>query len=102
MAKQNEVIGCSIRRTSQRHDLGSFGSGNFSSGPFGVVSWCIIEMKAGTLKRLSTLAIAETSFDVRQNRWTKELHIILHPGRQSEKNVDAGRRPNNGNDIFMA
>jgi hypothetical protein len=48
------------------------------------------------------LAVAQTSFDVRQNRCTKELCIVPHPGRQSTKTVYAGRRPNNGNQAFCS
>jgi hypothetical protein len=73
------------------HDPGGFGSGNFLPRPFGVVSWCIIEMEGNTLKGPFVLAVSEIPFDVRYDRGTKELGIIPHPGRQSKKTVDAGR-----------
>jgi hypothetical protein len=57
-------------------------------------------MEVDTSRGLSTLAIAEILFDVRQNRCTKELRIVPHPDRQSKKSMDAGRRPNNGNQAF--
>jgi hypothetical protein len=57
------------------HDSGGFGSGNFLSRSLGVVSWCIIEMEGHILKRLPALAVAESRFDVRQNRCRKELRI---------------------------
>jgi hypothetical protein len=48
------------------------------------------------------LAVAEIPFDVRQNKCTKELRIVPHPGRQSKKTVDAEPRPNNGNQAFWS
>jgi hypothetical protein len=49
-------------------NLGGFGSGNFLPRLFGVVSWPIIEMEVGTMKRLPKLAVAEIPLDVKQNR----------------------------------
>jgi hypothetical protein len=83
------------------HDPGGLASGNFMRRVFGVVSWCMAEMDGDTSKRLPVLAVAEISFDVTQNRCAKELCILPHPGRQSTKIVDAGRRPNNGNQAFL-
>jgi hypothetical protein len=62
------------------HDPGGFDSGNFLPRQFGVVSWCVIEMKIGVSKRLPTLAVAEIPFDVRQNRCAKQLRIASNPG----------------------
>jgi hypothetical protein len=61
----------------------------------------MIEMEGDASKRFPTHAIAEIPFDVRQNRCTKEPRIITHPGRQNKKIVNAGRRPNNGNQTFL-
>jgi hypothetical protein len=83
------------------HDPGGFSLGNFLPGPFGIVSWCIIEMEIDTSKHLPMLAVARIPFDVRQNRCTKELRIAPHPGRQSKRTVDAKGRPNNGNQAFL-
>jgi hypothetical protein len=49
------------------HNRGGFGSGNFLPRPFGVVSWCIVEMEVDTSERLPRLAVADIAFDVRQN-----------------------------------
>jgi hypothetical protein len=59
-------------------------------------------MEVDTSKRLLTFALAEIPFDVRQNGWDKELRIVPHPGRQSKKTVDTGRRPNNGSQAFWS
>jgi hypothetical protein len=83
------------------HDPGGFGSGNLLLRPFGVVGWCIIEMEADTSKRIPTLAVSEIPFDVRQDRYTKELPVALHPSRQSKKIMDAERQLNNGNQAFL-
>jgi hypothetical protein len=101
VAKQEEVTGCGIRRTSLAQDPSGFDSGHFLSRPFGIVSWRSIEMEVGTLKRLPTLALAEIPFDVRQNRCTKEFRIAPHPGRQSKKSVDARCQPNIGNQALL-
>jgi hypothetical protein len=58
-------------------------------------------MEVDTSKRFPTLALAEIPFDVKQDRGTKELRILPHPGRQSKKTVDAGGRPNNGSQAFL-
>jgi hypothetical protein len=58
-------------------------------------------MEVDTSKRLPMLALAGIPFNVKQNRCTKELGIVLHPGRQSMKTVVTGRRPNNGNHAFL-
>jgi hypothetical protein len=63
----------------------SFGSGNVLPRQFGVVNWCIIKTEINTSKHFHTLAVAENPFDVRQNRPTKELRIIPHPGRKIKK-----------------
>jgi hypothetical protein len=39
---------------------------------------CVIEIKVGTSKHLPPLAVAEMTFDVRQNRCTKELGVLPH------------------------
>jgi hypothetical protein len=66
------------------------------------VSWCIIEIEVDTSKRLPTLAVAEIPFDVRQNRCTKELRIVPHPGGQGKKTMGAVRRPNNAHQAFWS
>jgi hypothetical protein len=76
-------------------DPGGFGSGNLLPRPFSLVSWCIFQMEGVTSKRLPSIRVAEIPFDVRQNRYTKELRIVPHPCRQSKKIVDA-RLQNNG------
>jgi hypothetical protein len=53
------------------HDRDGSGSGNFLPRPFGVVSYCIIEIKVDTSKSLPMLAVAEIPFDIKQNRCTK-------------------------------
>jgi hypothetical protein len=83
------------------HDPGGFGSANFLPPQFGVASWCILEMEVDTMKRLLVFAVAEIPFNVRQNRCTKKLPVVPHPGRQSKKTVDAGLRPNHGNQTFL-
>jgi hypothetical protein len=83
------------------YDPDGFGSGSFLPRPFGVVSWCIIGMEVDTSKHLPPLIVAGIPFDVRQNRYTKELRIVAHPGRQSKKTVGAGHRPNNANQAFL-
>jgi hypothetical protein len=60
---------------------------------------CIIQVAEHISKGLPTFAIAEISFDVRQNKCTKEL--ASHPGRQSNKAVDAGCLPTKGNLAFL-
>jgi hypothetical protein len=82
------------------YDPAGFRLGNFLPRSFGIVSWCVNETEVGTSKRLPMLAIADIPFDIRQNRCAKELCIIPHSGRQSKKTVDAGRRPNNGNEAL--
>jgi hypothetical protein len=71
------------------HDAGGRDSGNFLPRPFSVVSWCFIEMEVDISNRLPTFTVAETPFDVRQNRCTKELRTTPHLGTQSEKTVNA-------------
>jgi hypothetical protein len=83
------------------HDLGGFGFGDFLPRPFDIVSWCIIEIERNTLKRLLPPTVADISFDVMQNKYTKEICIVPHPGRQNKKTVNAGRRPNNANQEFL-
>jgi hypothetical protein len=82
------------------HDSGGFGSGKSLPWTFCIVSWCIIEMEIDTLNRPRTLAVAEIPFSVRQNRYTKELRVVPHLGRQSKKTVDTGRQPNTRNLAF--
>jgi hypothetical protein len=82
------------------NDLGGFGSGNFWPRLCGVGSWCILEMEVDTSESLPTLAIAVIVFNVTQNSCTKELFIVPHPGRQSQKTMDAGHLPNIGNRSF--
>jgi hypothetical protein len=57
-----------------------FGSGNVVWRSFDMVNWCIIQVQADASKRLSALAIAEGSLDIRKNRCAKELCVIPHPG----------------------
>jgi hypothetical protein len=102
VVKQEEVTECSIRRISRMHNSGAFGSDNLLPRPFSVVSWCIIEREVNILKRLPTLAIAEIPFVIRRGRCTKELPLVPHPGRQSSSIMDAGRRSNNGNEVFWS
>jgi hypothetical protein len=83
------------------YDPAGFRPGNFLPRPFGIVSWCVIEMEVDASNRLPILAMAEIPFDIPQNRCAKELCIIPHSGRQSKKTVDAGRRPNNGNEALL-
>jgi hypothetical protein len=73
---------------SQMHDPGGFSLGNFLPRPFGVVSWCIIEMEGATSKPLPTLAVTGIPFDVRQNRYIKKLCTMPRPGGQSKKTVE--------------
>jgi hypothetical protein len=47
------------------HDPGGLDWDNFLPRLFSVVSWCIIEMEVDISKRLPTLAVAKTPFDVR-------------------------------------
>jgi hypothetical protein len=83
------------------YEPGAFGSGNFLPQPLGIVSWGILEMEVDTSKRLPAVANAKIPFDVKQNRYTNELRIVPHPGGQSEKTLDAGRRFNHGSHAFL-
>jgi hypothetical protein len=86
---QEDVTGYSIKRTSQMHDSGGFGSGNFLPQPFGIVNWCIIEMEADTSKHLPPLVVAEIPFYVRQNRYTKEFSIPIAKTKDCECRTSA-------------
>jgi hypothetical protein len=82
------------------HNPSGFGSDNVLPRPFGFVNWCIIEMEVEASKRLLTLAVAEIPFNARQNRTDAQKNSASHPGRQSKETLDAGRRPNTGNQAF--
>jgi hypothetical protein len=101
MSKQEEVAGCTIWRLSQMSDPVGFGSGNSLSRPFGVVTWCIIQMHIDDSKRPSALAAEEVLLDIRKNRCEKEICGIRHAGRQCKKTVDSGRGPNSGHPVFF-
>jgi hypothetical protein len=102
VTKQEEVAGCTIWRISRMGNPNGFGSGNLSSWPFGIMSWCIIHMQIDASKHLSALAVTQVPLDIRKNRCAKELCVLPHPSRQCNKIVDAGRRPNYGYRAFFA
>jgi hypothetical protein len=81
VTKQEEVSGCIIWRIRQMGSPVDFASGNLLSRPFGIMTWCIIQMPTDDLKRVSALAIADVLLDIRNNRCPKELCVIRHAGR---------------------
>jgi hypothetical protein len=74
-----------------------FGARNLLLRPFGIVCWCIVEMEAKASKPLPEPAVTAIFLDVMNNRCEKELCIISHDGRQSQKPLDAAGRLINGN-----
>jgi hypothetical protein len=81
VTKQEEVSGCIIWRISQMGSPVDFGSGDLLSRPFGIMTWCIIEMQTDDLKRVSALAIADVLLDIRNHRCTKGPCLIRHAGK---------------------
>jgi hypothetical protein len=58
--------------------------------------------EGGHLEASSYACRRRIRFDVRQNRCTKELLVVPHPGRQSKTTIDAGSEPNDGNQALLA
>jgi hypothetical protein len=98
---KKKVARCNIWRMGRMDNRCGFGSGNFLSGPFGIVSSCIVGMQIDTSMALSATALIYRPFEVRKNRWAKELCIVRQPSRQCKKTADARRQPNTGNQAFF-
>jgi hypothetical protein len=82
-------------------NIRDFSSGRFLFESDGIVSWCILKMQINASNGLSPSAVTQVFFDVRRNMCTKKFCILPDSIKQYKKNVDTGRRPNNGNQAFF-